>query len=365
MADIARPDARHIRVLERLALMGPNLYAHRPCIKWKIDLGPLEEKPSNEIPGFVDGLKSMMPSLIEHRCSEGVAGGFFTRLEDGTWLGHVMEHVALELQSLVGVDVGFGRTRSAGPAGVYNVVYECDERETGILAGEIALELIEALIAREPFPLDQRLGDLRRTNDRRALGPSTRSIVDAAVKRGIPYMRLDEWNLVQLGYGANSKKIQATIASTTRFLGVEVAGDKDLTKLILGFHGLPVPKGRTTRNYEDALTIAEEIGWPVVVKPLDASQGRGIVTNIRCEEELRVAFEDAKRYRATIVVERFIEGDDYRLLVINNKFVAAAKRVPACVTGDGQRTIRQLVDIANRDPRRGEGHENVLTKIKI
>lgn len=354
-----------IMVLERLALMGPNLYAHRPCIKWKIDLGPLEEKPSNELPGFVDGLKSMMPSLIEHRCSEGVRGGFFSRLEDGTWLGHVMEHVALELQGLIGVNAGFGRTRSAGPLGVYNVVYECEEREVGIQAGEIALELIEALIAQRPFPFDERLDQLRVTNDRRALGPSTRSIVDAAVARGIPILRLDEWNLVQLGYGANAKKIQATIASTTKYLGVEVAGDKDKTKSILGFHGVPVPRGETCRTLGGALEIANSIGWPVVVKPLDASQGRGIVTNIKNEEELRIAFEDAKRYRNTIVVERYLEGSDFRLLVINRKFVAAAKRVPAHVVGDGMHTIGQLVEIANADPRRGESHEKVLTKIRI
>ncbi|HET7436271.1 MAG TPA: cyanophycin synthetase [Thermoanaerobaculia bacterium] len=354
-----------IRVLERLALMGPNLYAHRPCIKWKIDLGPLEERPSNEIPGFVDALKKMMPSLIEHRCSEGVRGGFFSRLEDGTWLGHVMEHVALELQGLIGVDVGFGRTRSAGEHGVYNVVYECEERETGIQAGEIALDMLEHLVAQKPFPFEERLQQLRVTNDRRALGPSTRSIVDAARERGIPILRLDEWNLVQLGYGANAKKIQATIASTTRFLGVEIAGDKDKTKSILGFHGVPVPRGETCRTIDGALEIANEIGWPVVVKPLDASQGRGIVTNIKNEEELRIAFEDAKRHRATIVVERYLEGHDFRLLVIDRKFIAAAKRVPAHVIGDGVRTIAQLVAVANNDPRRGESHEKVLTRIKI
>lgn len=354
-----------IKVLERLALMGPNLYAHRPCIKWKIDLGPLEEKPSNEIPGFVDGIKAMLPSLIEHRCSEGVRGGFFSRLEDGTWLGHVMEHVALALQDLIGINVGFGRTRSTGDRGVYNVVYECDERETGIMAGDIALDMIEHLVAQRPFPIQERIAELRRMNDRKALGPSTRAIVDAAHKRGIPFMRLDEWNLVQLGYGANAKKIQATIASTTRFLGVEVAGDKDKTKAILGFHGIPVPKGDTCRTFEGAREIAEEIGWPVVVKPLDASQGRGIFTNIRTEEDLKAAFEDAKTHRATIVVERYVEGADYRLLVINGKLVAAAKRVPAHVVGDGMHTIEALVDIANADPRRGDSHEKVLTKIKL
>jgi cyanophycin synthetase len=354
-----------IQVLERLALMGPNLYAHRPCIKWKIDIGEFEERPTNVVPGFVDTIKAMIPSLIEHRCSEGVRGGFFSRLESGTWLGHVMEHVALEVQGLAGIVVGFGRARTGGGPGIYNVVYECEERETGILAGETAIELIEAIVAGESFPLHERVVALRRLYERNALGPSTRSIVDAGLKRNIPFMRLDESNLVQLGYGANAKKIQATIASTTRYLGVNIAGDKDTTKSILGFHGVPVPRGDVTQHLERALRIANDIGWPVVVKPLDASQGRGIVTNIRSEEELRLAFEDAKRHRNSIVVERYLPGRDFRMLVINHKFVAAAERVPAHVIGDNHHTITELVAMANEDPRRGDGHEKVLTKIKI
>jgi cyanophycin synthetase len=354
-----------IEVLERLALMGPNLYAHRPCIKWKIDIGAYEERPTNAIEGFTDTLKSLMPSLIEHRCSEGVRGGFYTRLEEGTWLGHVMEHISLELQELAGIAVGFGRARSAGPSGVYNVIYECEERETGIMAGETAIELLEALIAGESFDVHERVAELRRLYERNSLGPSTRSIVDAAVKRGIPYIRLDDLNLVQLGYGSNAKKIQATIASTTRYMGVEIAGDKDITKTILGFHGVPVPSGDSTRHLDTAIRIAKRIGWPVVVKPLDASHGRGIVTNIHDQEELRIAFEDAKQYRTSVVVERFLEGHDFRLLVIDHKFIAAAQRVPAHVIGDGEHTIAQLVELANQDQRRGEGHEKVLTRIKI
>ncbi len=357
--------APRIRVLQRLALTGPNLYAHSPCIKWTIDLGALEHSPSNVIPGFADGLKQAMPSLIGHRCSEGVRGGFFARVDEGTWLGHVMEHIALELQSLAGIDVGFGRTRSTGDEGVYTVVDECEERESGTRAGEIALELIEGLVAGRPYPLAERLHELRKIYERSALGPSTRSIVEAAKRRGIPHIRIDEWNLVQLGYGANAKRIQATIASTTGHLGVAIAGDKDQTKSILGFHGIPVPRGETCRSVERALEIAEEIGWPVAVKPLDASQGRGIMTNIRNEQELRSAFADAKQHRQVVVVEQHVQGADYRLLVINHRFVAAAQRVPACVIGDGLHTIAELVDIVNADPRRGESHENVLTKIRI
>jgi cyanophycin synthetase len=245
--------APRIRVLQRLALTGPNLYAHAPCMKWTIDLGELEKNPSNTIPGFVEGLKTTLPSLIDHRCSEGVRGGFFSRLEEGTWLGHVMEHIALELQSLAGIVVGFGRTRSADKEGVYTVVYECEERESGARAGEMALELIDHLIAQQRYPIAERLHELRKIYERSALGPSTRSIVEAARRRGIPHIRIDEWNLVQLGYGANAKRIQATIASTTAHLGVAIAGDKDQTKSILGFHGVPVPRGETCGTVDSAL----------------------------------------------------------------------------------------------------------------
>ncbi|HVE72296.1 MAG TPA: cyanophycin synthetase [Thermoanaerobaculia bacterium] len=353
------------RVLERLALMGPNLYAQFPCIKWKVDIGEFEERPTNVIDGFYDRLRETLPSLVEHRCSEGVRGGFFSRVQDGTWLGHVMEHVALELQNLAGIEVGFGRARSADGPGIYNVIYQCEERSTGIMAGELAIELLEALVAGERYPVDEEVHALRRKYERNSLGPSTKSIVDAAVRRDIPWIRLDEANMVQLGYGANAKKIQATIASTTRYLGVEIAGDKDKTKAILGFHGVPVPRGDATRHLDTAIEIANRIGWPVVVKPLDASHGRGIVTNIHDEAELRIAFDEAKHYRQSVIVERFLQGKDFRLLVIDQKFVAAAERVPAHVIGDGTHTISQLVDLANQDPRRGEGHEKVLTRIEI
>jgi len=354
-----------IKVLERFALMGPNLHAHHAVIKWKLDIGPLEERPSNEIDGFVDTLKATIPSLIEHRCSEGVPGGFFQRLDSGTWAGHVMEHVAIEIQNLAGGAVGFGRARSAGPTGVYNVIYECLNREVGIEAGVIALELIEHLVSGEPFDFEARLDSIRTLSDRRQLGPSTRSIVDAAAARGIPHIRLTEQSLVQLGYGCRAKKIQATTTSDTRFIGVEIAGDKDLTKTLLGFHGVPVPKGAMARTLESALDVARDIGWPAVVKPLDASHGRGINTDIRNDHDLELAFNEAKEYRSTVIVERFITGNDYRLLVVNHHLIAAAQRIPASVVGDGEMTIGQLVAKENQDPRRGEGHEKILTRIRV
>ncbi|HXI11726.1 MAG TPA: cyanophycin synthetase [Thermoanaerobaculia bacterium] len=354
-----------IKVLERFALMGPNLHAHHAVIKWKLDIGPLEERPSNEIDGFVDTLKTTIPSLIEHRCSEGVRGGFFQRLESGTWAGHVMEHVALEIQNLAGGEVGFGRARSAGPTGVYNVIYECLNREVGIEAGVIALDLIEHLVSGEPFDFEARLDSIRTLSERRQLGPSTRSIVDAAAARGIPHIRLTEQSLVQLGFGSRAKKIQATTTSETRFIGVEIAGDKDLTKTLLGFHGVPVPKGAMARTLESAIEVARGIGWPAVVKPLDASHGRGINTDIRNDHDLELAFNEAREYRSTVIVEQFISGNDYRLLVVNQHLIAAAQRIPASVVGNGALTIGELVANENKDPRRGEGHEKILTRIKV
>ncbi len=354
-----------IKVLERFALIGPNLYASAPCIQWKIDLGEMEELPSSAVEGFPESLERLLPSLIEHRCSEGHRGGFLVRLKEGTWMGHVMEHIALELQVITGSDVGFGRTRSTAAHGVYNVVYECEERETGIEAGRIALEILEALIAGESYAIDDAISSLRELRQRKTLGPSTGSIVQAAAKRDIPFIRLDDRSLVQLGWGSNSKKIQATTSSNTRYLAVEIAGDKDLTKNLLGFHGIPVPRGKIARTVEQALEVAASIGWPVVVKPLDASHGRGIITDVRTEEDLRMAFDEARQFRSTVIVERYIKGNDYRLLVVNYKLVAAAQRIPARVIGDGTHTIRELVEIENRDPRRGVGHQKILTRISI
>lgn len=354
-----------ITVIERFALMGPNLYASAPCIQWKIDLGEMEERPSSKVEGFAEGLEKMLPSLVEHRCSEGHRGGFLVRLAEGTWMGHVMEHIALELQVIAGADVGFGRTRSTTTHGVYTVVYECEERETGFEAGRLALEILEALIADEPYPIDDAIFHLRELRQRKTLGPSTGSIVQAAARRDIPYIRLDDRSLVQLGWGSHSKKIQATTSSNTRYLAVEIAGDKDLTKNLLGFHGVPVPRGRISRSVEQAIEVAVSIGWPVVVKPLDASHGRGIITDVRSEEDLRRAFDEARQFRSTVIVERFIKGNDYRLLVVNYRLVAAAQRIPARVIGDGEHSIRDLVEIENRDPRRGVGHQKILTRISI
>lgn len=359
--------APRMKILESSVLAGSNVYSHRPCVRFRLDIGEMEERPSNTVPGFVDGLLALVPTLIEHTCSEGVRGGFVTRLREGTWMGHVTEHVAIEIQNLIGINVSFGKARSTRDPGVYNVVYQIEEAEVGLRAGELALEIVEALIDGDAarIDLDRELLRLKRLRERKLLGPSTRSIVDAAQKKGIPFLRLNDRSFVQLGHGSKQKRIQATIASTTAHLGVEVAGDKDLTKKLLGDQGIPVPKGWVVEDEDDAARMARRLGWPVVVKPLDASHGRGILTNIRSEEELRAAYRDARRHREEVIVERHVEGYDFRVLVVNHRFVAAAQRIPARVIGDGVRTIRELVDLANQDERRGVGHEKVLTRIEI
>ena len=355
-----------IRLLETLVLNGPNYWSYRPCVWMRIDLGPFRDRPSNEIRGFGDELQRLLPGLEEHHCSEGAKGGFLKRVVEGTWLGHVAEHVAIEIQQEVGISVSFGRTRETKTPGVYNLVYEMEEERVGVRAGKLALDVVEHCAGLDvDLALSSSLDKLKRTRERWALGPSTRSIVAVAATRGIPHLRLNDRSLVMLGTGVHQKRIQATIASTTAQLGVEIAGDKSLTKTLLGDNGVPVPKGSVAQDEDDAVAIAGKLGWPIVVKPLDASHGRGVLTNIRSESELRLAYKDALKFRDEVIVEQFLEGHDFRFLVIAGRFICAAQRVPAFVVGDGKRTIEDLVEEVNRDPRRGIGHEKILTKIEI
>jgi cyanophycin synthetase len=358
--------AEGIRLLETLVLNGPNFWSYRPCVWMRIDLGPFRDRPSSEIRGFGDELRKLLPGLQEHHCSEGAPGGFLKRVAEGTWLGHVAEHVAIEIQQEVGISVSFGRTRETKTEGLYNLVYEMEEERVGVKAGKLALDVVEHCAGLEvDLDLPASIERLKKTRERWALGPSTRSIVHVAAARGIPYLRLNDRSLVMLGTGVHQKRIQATIASTTGQLGVEIAGDKSLTKKLLGDNGVPVPKGEVAGDEDEAVEIAEKLGWPVVVKPLDASHGRGVLTNIRSESELRLAYNDALKFRDEVLVEQFLEGFDFRFLVIAGRFICAAQRVPAFVVGDGKRTIEELVAEVNKDPRRGIGHEKILTKIEI
>jgi cyanophycin synthetase len=365
-----------MKLLESRTYQGPNLYAHFPVMRWTLQLGALELHPSAELPGFNERLLALLPSLHEHTCSVGAAGGFVQRLTEdrGTWLGHVLEHVTLELQNLAGAKVSFGRTRGTGNPGEYHAVFEYEEARVGQAAGDLALKLLHHLVPEalvDGYPLDPTFDfpaerdRLIREAQRRALGPSTLSLVRAAEARGIPWLRLNDYSLVQFGYGKHQKRIQATVTSETRHISVELASDKQETNRILGDLGLPVPKQELVYNGEEAQRAARRVGYPVVVKPLNANHGRGVSINLRDEAAVRIAFDKAKEHGRTVLVESFITGEDHRMLVIAGELVAVAKRVPGHVIGDGVHTVAELVEIVNQDPRRGIGHEKVLTRLEF
>ena len=356
-----------MRILDIRALRGPNYWSNRrhKLIVMKLDLEEMEERPSDTIDGFADRLENLLPSLYEHHCSEGHEGGFFERVRSGTWMGHITEHVALELQTLAGMDCGFGRTRGVGEKRVYNVVFSYTQERAGVYAAKAAVRIVEALIAGITYKLSDDIQTLREIREEEKLGPSTYSIVKEAGKRGIPFLRLNEHSLVQLGHGVNQKRIVATVSSQTSGIGVDLAGDKEDTKLLLGDAEVPVPKGSIITSEAELDEELDYIGFPMVIKPVDGNHGKGATTNIKSRKNALIAFKEAKKFSWRVIVERYITGFDFRLLVINHRLVAAAKRTPAHVTGNGKSTIRELIDKVNKDPRRGYGHENMLTEITV
>ena len=356
-----------MQIIEIKVLRGPNYWSVRrtKLIQMKLDLEEKEKMPTNSIPGFRERLEAMIPSLIEHRCSVGTPGGFFERVEEGTWMGHVIEHIALEIQTLAGMDTGFGRTRGTGKDGEYYVCFSYMEEDAGIYAAKAAVRIAHALIFEEEYDMDEDIQRLREIREDTRLGPSTGCIVDEAAKRGIPYIRLNKHSLVQLGYGVNQKRIRATIASTTGNIAVDIACDKEETKNLLGAAEIPVPKGDVVRTEEGLRDAIDRIGYPCVIKPIDGNHGKGNTTNIIDWEMALRAFTAAKQYGRSVIVEKYITGFDFRILVINYKFICAALRTPASVVGDGKNTIQYLLDEVNKDPRRGYGHEKVLTQITI
>lgn len=348
-------------------MKGPNFWSVRrkELIVMLLDIEDLEEKPTSKIPGFLERIKEMFPTMFEHRCSEGVPGGFFQRIEEGTWIGHVIEHIALEIQTLAGMECGFGRTRESENPGIYHVVFSYWEEKAGVFAAKAAVNIAQALVDGTPYDLAADIQELREIREKERLGPSTGSIVEEAIKRKIPFIRLNRRSLVQLGYGINQKRIQATIASTTSSIAVEIACDKEETKNLLEAAEIPVPKGSIVYDEVDLQAAIQKINYPIVLKPVNGNHGKGATTNIRTWSEAVEALEAAKKFGRAIICEKYITGRDHRILVINYKFVAAAIRTPAAVTGDGSSTIQQLIDLVNSDPRRGYGHEKVLTTIKV
>jgi cyanophycin synthetase len=364
-----------MKILETRVYRGPNLYALWPMIRLLVDLGELERYPTTKLPGFADRLVELIPTLQEHTCGLGVEGGFVQRMreDEGTWLGHVLEHVAIELQCLAGTPVTFGKTRGEGlPEGHYHVVYSYVEEAVGLGAGRLGLRLLRHLLppelaAHDPSPFDwgEELESFIRLAQRRSLGPTTRALVAAAEERRIPWMRLDESSLVQLGHGKYQRRIRAAVTSETRCIAAEIASDKRLTRQILDDLGLPVPRQALVWDADEAVEEAERLGYPVVVKPLDANHGNAVSIHLKTAEEVREAYAEAREAGSGVIVEAFLQGNDYRILVVNGSVVAAAQRVPGHVVGDGTHTIGELVEIVNRDPRRGVGHEKVLTRLLI
>jgi cyanophycin synthetase len=366
-----------MRILDRSVYVGPSLYARFPVIRLELDLGPLEAWPTGRLgPAFVDALAAALPGLAEHGCSYREPGGFFRRMREGegTWLGHVLEHVAIELQNIAGEAVTFGKTRSAAASGVYTVVYEYAQRDEGIAAGELGLRLLGSLLPEELRPAGsvpegwdwaEARDQFIRFAQRRALGPSTASLVRAAEARGIPWLRLNDQSLVQLGHGKYQQRIQATVTGRTPHISVELASDKEETNKILAGLGLPVPQQELVQSETQAVRAARRMGFPVVTKPYNGNHGRGISIRLTSDEEVAHGFTVAREHSRSVIVETFLEGDDHRLLVVNGELVAATRRTPGHVVGDGEHTVAELIDIVNQDPRRGVGHEKVLTRLEL
>ncbi|GJL96804.1 MAG: cyanophycin synthetase [Hyphobacterium sp.] len=370
-----------MKIVSTNVYVGPNVWASFPVIRHVIDLGALENWPSAKIGSdYLDALVAALPGLQEHGCSYRKAGGFIRRLRegDGTWLGHVLEHCALEIQGVAGTEVTFGRTRSTGEPGQYNMVYAYRQRDVGLDAGQLAIRLLmhllpeaiqsEADFRPDPdFNWDAEMHDFVLSAQRHEFGPSTASLIKAAEERDIPWLRLNKYSLVQFGHGKHQQRIQATITSETRHIAVEISCDKEDTHNLLNDLGLPVPKQRMIYSAGMAIRAARHIGYPVVLKPLDANHGRGVSINLTEDKQVEIAFEEAQKHGKgrSVLVEQFVTGFDHRMLVVNNELVAVAKRVPGHLVGDGKQTIAQLIDEVNDDPRRGIGHEKVLTNLEL
>jgi cyanophycin synthetase len=356
-----------MKIIEIKVLRGPNFWSikRKKLIQMTLDLEELEYSPTDTIPGFPEQLQQLLPSLYEHKCSEDAKGGFFKRVEMGTWMGHVIEHIALELQNMAGIDVSFGQTRGAGQEGVYNLVFEYAGEQEGLYTSTAAVKVAEALINGDDINIDAIVKEIRRLWYLEKQGPSTTAILKEAESRDIPIIMLDQDSLVQLGYGCKQKKIEASITGNTSVIAVDIAGDKDRTKKILKDANIPVPDGYVITEMEEVEEVIKKIGFPVVIKPLDGNHGKGATINVETNAEAGIAYERAKAFSQKLVIEKYIRGKDFRVLVINKKFVAAALRTPASIMGDGVHTISELIEILNEDPRRGNGHDDQLTLVDI
>ena len=353
--------------LQRITyLRGPNIWTYRPVMEVWLDLGELEDCPSNTLPDFVERLLKLLPALEEHHCGVGERGGFLQRLTEGTWAGHILEHCVIELLNLAGMPTGFGQTRSTSQRGVYRMVFRARNEDVGRVALQQGHALLMAAINDLPFDTAAAVTAVRDAIDDCYLGPSTACIVAAATDRRIPHIRLNDGNLVQLGYGAQQRRIWTAETDLTCAIAENIASDKDLTKSILKACGVPVPEGEIVGSPAEAWSAAQDMGGPVVVKPSDGNHGRGVTLDLTEQADIEAAFEVAQRHGSEVLVERFIPGQEHRLLVVGGKVVAAARGETAWVTGDGQHNVADLVDLQiNSDTRRGTTEDHPLNRLNV
>ena len=357
---------KDIQILRMNYLRGPNIWTYRPIIEALIDLGEMEDHPSNKIDGFNDRINGWLPGLVEHHCGVGHRGGFLTRLVGGTWMGHIMEHVSIELQLLAGARAEFGKAREISKRGVYKVVFRTEHEELGRESFLAARELVMAAANNKPFDINGTVERLKKIADLRCLGPSTACIVDAAVERKTPFIRLTEGNLVQLGYGSKQRRIWTAETDRTSAIAETISSDKDLTKRLLTQCGIPVPEGQIVKTADEAWEAAQDIGLPVVVKPLDGNRGWGVSLDVNTEEAVRKAWVAAEKEGSEVLIERYVRGDEHRVLVVGDRVVAAVRGETATITGDGVSTVEQLIDSQiNTDPRRGVAEGFPLDLIRL
>lgn len=353
-----------MKVIEIAWYEGRNIYSHRPCIKLDLDLEGYSNIPSNKIKNFNDNLLKVLPELRSHRCGIDEEGGFVKRLNEGTYLAHICEHSILAIQNRLGIEVKYGKAREVNGEHYY-IIYEYRYKKTGIDTGKLAISLINSLIKDEKFNMDEAINKLKKTLRAEELGPSTLSILEEAKKRGIPAIRLNEGSVFQLGYGSTSKLIEATVSNNTRCISVDIACDKLLTKNILQKNCLPIAEGEEVKSPIQMLMIADRIGFPLVLKPRFGNQGKGVLVNLRNEQELIKAYKTLAKEYKDIIIEKYLEGRDFRVCVVDGKVAAVSERIPPYVIGDGKSSVMKLIDEVNKDSRRGEGHEKPLTKIKV
>ncbi|WP_310625989.1 cyanophycin synthetase [Limnohabitans sp.] len=357
---------KDIQILRMNYLRGPNIWTYRPIIEALIDLGEMEDHPSNKIDGFNDRLNAWLPGLVEHQCGVGHRGGFLTRLVGGTWMGHIMEHVSIELQLLAGARAEFGKAREISKRGIYKVVFRTEHEELGRKSFLAAREIVMAAANNQPFDINGTVERLKKIADLRCLGPSTACIVDAAVERKTPFIRLTEGNLVQLGYGSKQRRIWTAETDRTSAIAESISSDKDLTKRLLTQCGIPVPEGQIVKTSDEAWEAAQDIGLPVVVKPLDGNRGWGVSLDVNTEEGVRKAWIAAEKEGSEVLIERYVRGDEHRVLVVGDRVVAATRGETAQIIGDGTSTVTQLIDQQiNSDPRRGPTEDFPLYSILL